>query len=146
MGRTNKRKLKLKEYGISSKRYMELRGFCGQYPEWKQQIENYSYLSGVSYDGVSSANKEISDPTEKMAERILKLQQNVDLIDDLAKLVDPDYWQTIIDVICYDAPLIKKISDGDLPMSKSAFYERRMFFFYLLDAEKKKRENAENFE
>lgn len=140
----NKRKIKLREYGISKKRYMELVGFCGQYPEWKEAIRNHVYISGVGYDSVRSNTNSISDTTGKAAIKLSRIQGNVDMIEKIARTVEPDYWKAIIDVVCYDASPMGIISKGELPMSKSAFYERRVYFFYLLDIEKRKIENAEN--
>jgi len=133
----NKRKLRLEKYGISNKRYKELCGFCEQYPEWKQELENYSYLSAINYSGMpKSPNKGQSNPTEETAIRMEKLLGNCLMIEETAKNVDEDYWKFIIWSACYEEPVSYLQTVRDMNLGKSAFYEKRRYFFYLLDKKK----------
>ena len=65
-----------------------------------------------------------------------KYISNVDLIERVAKEADKEFWQFIIDSACYEVPVQYLIGVKNMALSKSAFYDRRRFFFYLLDREK----------
>ena len=133
----NKRDLRLDKYGISKKRYKELCGFCEQYPEWKAEIKNYSFVKGISYSQVpKSITNGFHSTTEDAAIRIEKYLENVNLIEEVAKAVDEKYWTYLIKFICYGVPTVYLNKVEDLPLSQSVLYDRRRYFFYLLDKKK----------
>lgn len=135
----NKRSLKLGKYGISGKRYKELCGFCEQYPDWKKELTNHAYISAVQYgDEPKPSNHENSDSTSKHALKMLRYKRNVELIERVAKETDLSRWEYLIKSICYEVPTNYLINCEDMGISASAFYERRRYFFYLLDIEKNK--------
>ena len=65
----DKRKSSLKNYGISSKRYKELCGFCEQYPEWKEELAyNVNTVKSQQIGNVSYGSKNnISNKTADLA-------------------------------------------------------------------------------
>lgn len=133
----NKRNLRLDKYGISNKRYKELCGFCEQYPEWKAKLKDYAYLPGMELsDMPKSPNKGQSDLTSKAAMRMMMYRHNCTMIENVAKKADAEFWQYLIKSICYEVPLAYLLGVDEMPLEKSAFYERRRYFFYLLDQEK----------
>jgi hypothetical protein len=130
----------LKKFSISPKRYKELCGFCEQYPEWKEEIKNYSFTKGIAYtQELKSITNNISNPTEEAAMRLSERLSNCELIERVAKEAEPEFWMAIIKSACYEVSVTYLIGFEDLPLSKSAFYNRRRYFFYLLDREKGKR-------
>lgn len=143
----DKRKLKFEELEISGKRYKELCGFCEQYPEWKEKLNGMTYIRAVQYsDDPQPSNHNNSDTTQKHALRALALKRKVEMIEKCAKKVDEDYskndkkyqlWEFIIRSACYEESYEFLSGIKNLHMSRSAFYERRRYFFYLLDKEKK---------
>ena len=144
-----KKKPSFAELEISGKRYKELCGFCEQYPEWKEKLDGITYIRGVGYgDSPKPSNHDNSDTTAKHALRALALKRKVDLIEKCAKQVDEDYnkaedkkyyiWQYIIRSACYEESFEYLNGIKKLYMSRTSFYERRRYFFYLLDIEKKK--------
>lgn len=135
----NKREIKLGKYGISGKRVKELCGFCEQYPDWKKELSNHAFVSGIRYDGdPKPSNHDNSDSTAKHALRLLKYKRNCDLIEKVAKEADSENWGYLIKAICYEVPISYLIYEEGMTLSPSAFYERRRYFFYLLDGEKNK--------
>lgn len=132
----NRMKVKLDKYGISKKRYKELCGFCEQYPEWKRHINNYSYISPAFKTSEGRAIGNISDPTFNAAVKLEKYIQYCQLIEDTAKEVDADCWQFLVDAICYEVPPKYLINVKGMPISIASFYNRRRYFFYLLDKKK----------
>lgn len=136
----NKRKLKLDKHGISSKRYKELCGFCEQYPDWKKEIAKAesSVLEGVQYsDMPKSPNMGTSDTTGNIATKLAEYKSKCELIEKVAKEADAEYWEAIIKSICYEVPINFLIGYEHMPISQASFYDRRRYFFYLLDKEKK---------
>lgn len=134
----NKRNLKLDKYGISKKRYKELCGFCEQYPEWKAAIKDYSFIKGISYDPIpKSVTNGFHSSTEDAAIRIEKYMENCRLIESVAQQASPEYWQFIIDSVCHELPINYLITVKGMNLSQFPFYQRRRYFFYLLDQEKK---------
>lgn len=133
----SKRNLKLDGYGISRKRYKELCGFCEQYPDWKKEITSHAYISAVQYgDEPKPSNHDNSDTTAKHALKMLKYKRNVELIEKVAKMADEEFWEYLIKSICYEVPINYLITGEGMGLSQSAFYNRRRYFFYLLDIEK----------
>ena len=130
----NKKALKLDKYGISNKRYKELCGFCEQYPEWKDAIKNASFIRGVEYsDMPHSPNTGTSNATQSMAIRLASAESKCRLIEEVAKAADPEYWLHIIKSVCYGTSIDYMREFDGLHMSNSVFYDRRRYFFYLLD-------------
>ena len=135
----NKRELKLGKYGISGKRYKELKAFCEQYQEWKKELSDHAFISAVQYgDEPKPSNHENSDTTSKHAIKLLKFKKNIDLIEKTAKEADSDLWEYIIKDVCYEVPINYLVNVEGMHISVSAYYERRRYFFYLLDQEKDK--------
>lgn len=133
----NKRDIKLGKYGISGKRFKELCGFCEQYPDWKKELSNHAFISAVRYtDDPKPSNHDNADTTARDALRMLKYKKNVDLIEKVAKEVDNERWEYLIKAICYEVPITYLINCENMGLSASSFYERRRYFFYLLDLEK----------
>ena len=136
----NKRKLKFEDLEISDKRYKELCGFCEQYPEWKSKLGSMSFVKGVNYDSTKPSNHDNSDTTASHALKALALKRKVDLIESCAKVAGGDFARFIIRSACYEESYEYLSGIKKLHISRSAFYEKRRYFFYLLDLEKKKKE------
>ena len=124
---------------ISGKRYKELCGYCEQYPEWKDKLNGMTYIRAVQYsDDPQPSNHNNSDTTQKHALRALALKRKVDMIEKCAKNADSEWWHFIVRSACYEESYEYLSGIKKLHISRSAFYEKRRFFFYLLDIEKKK--------
>lgn len=135
----NKRKLKFEDLEISGKRYKELCGFCEQYPEWKEKLAGIVYISAVDYDdSPKPSNHNNSDTTSKHALRALALKRKVNMIEKCAKIAGGDLAEYIIRSACYEESYEYLYGIKTLHIGRSAFYEKRRYFFYLLDMEKRK--------
>ena len=130
-----KRELVLTKYGISNARQRELRAFCEQLPEWKQFLsEHKNTVESSRYRDVPEKTMgAISDKTADLAVKRANLQEKIRLIEDTAKEIDPKLWKYIIDSVCYNKPFYKL----NVPISQNAFYDRRRYFYFLLDHKKK---------
>ena len=122
-----KRDMKLSDYNISRAKYNELKYFCMQYSEKKQELHKGYGLGAIANDGMPKGNLP-GNPTEQAAIRNSVLQKDVELIETTAMEADPDIYKW----------LLKNITEGipyewlDVPLSRSRFYDSRRYFFYLL--------------
>lgn len=133
----NKRNLNLEKYGISGKRYKELCGFCEQYPEWISQLKhgNDTVKSIEITDMPITHNN--SDLTGNLAIKRQELEMKCELIESTAVQAGNELSKFIIKSVCYEVPVNYLIACECMPLSKSAFYEMRRYFFFLLDQNKK---------
>lgn len=122
-----KRDMKLSDYNISRAKYNELKYFCMQYEEKKQELHKGYGLGAVMNDGMPKGNLP-GNPTETQAMRNVMLQGDVELIEQTALEADADIYQW----------LLRNVTEGigydylDVPMSRNRFYDSRKYFFYLL--------------
>lgn len=129
-----KRTMSLQKYGISSKRYKELCGFCEQYPEWKEELlalepsAKSHRIDGTPY----SQTNNTSDETSDLAIKRMAISKKIQLIEETAKEAYPEMWEYIIKSACYEQPFWYLRDISRIPISQSAFLERRRYFFYLL--------------
>lgn len=129
-----KRALTLQKYGISSKRYKELCGFCEQYPEWKEELlELEPSAKSQRIDGMPySQTNNISDETADLAIKRTALLNKIELVEETAKEASQEMWEYIIKSACYEQPFWYLRDVAKIPMSQATFSDRRRYFFYLL--------------
>lgn len=129
-----KRALTLQKYGISSKRYKELCGFCEQYPEWKEELlELEPSVKSRRIDGIPySQTNNISDETADLAIKRTALLNKIELVEETAKEASQEMWEYIIKSACYEQPFWYLSDIAKIPMSQATFSDRRRYFFYLL--------------
>ena len=132
----NKRNLKLDKYGISGSRYKELCGFCEQYPEWQSfLIHKTDTLASPQITDMPIPSHNNSDKTGDLAIKKAFYEKKCEIIERCAYQADNDIWRYLIKSVCYKVPMNYLVSYDEMPCSKSAFYEKRRYFFYLLDIE-----------
>ena len=123
----NRRILRLSKYQISPDKYQELFYFCKQYMDRETEINHLRGLTEVVADGMPKGNA-TSDPTFRKAEKILRLREENELIEQTAIEADPEIYQY----------LLKNVTQGipyeymNVPMGRRQFYECRRYFFKLL--------------
>lgn len=127
MDKVRKRDMKLSDYNISRAKYNELKYFCMQYEEKKQELHRGYGLGAVINDGMPKGNMP-GNPVECTAIHNAMLQTDIELIEQTAMEADADIYQW----------LIKSVTEGipyeymDVPLSRTKFYDSRRYFFYLL--------------
>ena len=110
MKRISKRDIKLTDHNVSNDKYNELKYFCKQYREKKDELKNSRHT------------------TEQKAKRSELLRSDIKMIEETAKEAEESIspW------------LIKSVTEGvpyewmDIPLSRTKFYDARRYFFYLL--------------
>lgn len=125
--KVRKRDIKLSDHNISRAKYNELKYFCMQYEEKKQELHSGYGLGSVVNDGMPKGNLS-GKPTEQVAIRNAALQRDLEIIEQTAMEADPNIYQW----------LLKNVTEGvayeylDVPLSRTKFYDSRRYFFYLL--------------
>lgn len=127
MEKIRKRDMKLSDYNISRAKYNELKYFCMQYSEKKQELHKGYGLGAVVNDGLPKGNTP-GNPTERAAVRNTMLRKDIELIEQTAMAADADIYPWIL----------KNVTEGipyewlDVPAGRRQFYEARRYFFFLL--------------
>jgi len=140
-----KRDIKLDKYGISKKRYMELRSLCEQYPEWRQILaDETSTVKSKVITGMPLSRDPMNNATESLAIRRAVYSSRCAIIENIAEKASKELNGFLIKSVCYGLPLNYLQTVEGLPYSRSRFYDLRRYFFYLLDLEMVKYEYFAN--
>lgn len=113
-------------YYISKHRFLELKHFCLQYPEWKTELNKINWF-GSSVSEIRS--HDISKPVERLYDRREKLLRYMEIVEQSAIDADPDIFEWLL------RSVTEGVSYGSLevPCGRDYFYERYRKFFWLLD-------------
>ena len=123
----NSRDLNLDRYGISKWKFRELKYFCLQYKEKKQEVEDIIGLHGVSFDGMPKGTQ-IGSAVENQIIKLYDLNDDVKVIEDTAAEADDTISGYIIKNVTESIPY----EYMDVPCGRRQFYQARRKFFFLL--------------
>ena len=118
------------KYWIPKYRYLELKNFCLQYPDWKKELNE---LSNIKTHLQISTSGDFSKPTEEMAMKRLKYQELIELIEKTATDSDPQIAKWIIRGVTESLSYEFLHYKLDLPAGREMYYDRYRRFFWLLD-------------
>ena len=118
------------KYWIPKYRYLELKNFCLQYPDWKNELRNLSVLKAHT---TAISSSDTPDPTHDLAMKRLKLEENINLIDSTAELAERSIAKWLIKGITESYTYEYLKLQLDLPAGREMYYDRYRKFFYLLD-------------
>lgn len=121
------------KYWIPKFRYLELKNFCLQYPDWKLALKEISLLQSHS---VVTPTSDPSDPTNKMAVCRLRYEENIQLIESIAELSDPDLAKWIIRGVTENLSYDYLKYQLEIPAGRDMYYDRYRRFFWILDQRK----------
>ena len=123
---------------ISKDRYIELRAFCRQYPQWKVEAASMLELTAVNMDGMPHGT-EPGDPTYRAVERRERLTEKISMVERCAAAIDGGAWfRAILLNVCNGMAweVIRDLHPEALKSSKvQAYFKARRQFFNLLDKE-----------
>lgn len=121
------RDIKLSDYNISRAKYNELKYFCMQYGEKKEELARGYGLKTAVNDGMPKSTS-LSNPTAQNAIKKVSLEEDIALIEKTAQKASETLYPWIL----------KNVTEGvpyewlNVPCGRRQFYERRRYFFYLL--------------
>ena len=116
---------------ISKHRYLELKHFCLQYPEWKKE---YARLSLMRSNSVIFPNgdKNWSDITGENASFMADLAKKIEKVEKTASSVDPVLGDYILEGVTSGKSYDYLRTVKGIPCCRNTYYELyRIFFNYL---------------
>ena len=119
---------KKNKYYISKYRFLELKYFCLQYPEFKSKYEAVTYYPSYKLNYEVHTHHTI-DHIFNIVEEREQFRKKMDIIEQSCIAADPDIYPWIL----------KSVTQGisfqnlwDIPCCKDTFYDRYHKFFWLL--------------
>lgn len=128
------------KYYISKDRFLELKHFCLQYPEWKARYIECNSI--VQYSGIQIRCSDIPDPVAYAAQVREHYLRLMEMVEQTAIAADSDIYQYIIRSVAFGISYTTLRTKYDMPCGKDMFYDRYRKFFWLLD---KVRENLSGY-
>lgn len=124
---------------IGKDRYLELKAFCRQYPQWLVEAASVLGVTGARMDDTPHGS-DPGDPTGRAVERREKVLQKIELVEKCAAAVDRGAWYKGILLNACNGMSWEVIRDLHPEALKnnqrSSFFGARRMFFNLLDKEK----------
>ena len=119
------------KYHLSKHRYLELKHFCLQYPEWKQRLKEITDIR--SSDTVMPGSDQISNETERIAIERTMLKNKIELVEKMAMETDQVLWFYVLQGVTEEATYTYLRNAMNIPCGKNMYYDRYRRFFWLLD-------------
>jgi hypothetical protein len=124
---------------ISKDRYIELRAFCRQYPQWLVEAASVLGVSGARLDDMPHGT-DPGDPTGRAVERREKVLEKINLVEGCAAAVENGRWfRALLLNVCNGMAweYIRDLHPETLKSNdRNLFFKARRMFFGLLDQEK----------
>lgn len=118
-------------YWIPRHRYYELKHFCLQYQAWQKILQNMTYLKSIKID--TSTEKDISDPTSKLAIMETSCLERIKMVQTAAKETDKIFCDFILKAVTQGLTYNVMKMKYDVPCGKDIWYEMYRRFFWILD-------------
>lgn len=119
-------------YWLSKHRYMELEHFCLQYPEWKELLKELESHISQNWDSDTKGPISIRSLEDLVIKRD-QLQQKIDMVDEAGRQCDDVIGMSIVKAVTEGLSFEAAKAECEVPYEKDAWYNRRRFFFWLLD-------------
>lgn len=124
---------KRNKYWIPKHRYYELKHFCLQYPEWKEQLKHVS-MAGRNLCSVRSEQTEWHDPVHESSYGRDECLRKIRMVEECARLASSDLGKYILRAVTEDLSFTHLKMMLDIPCGKNAYYEAWRKFFFILSA------------
>ena len=127
---------KKNKWFISKHRYLELKHFCLQYPEMKEEY-NRLYVRPISRPVERRLeNDPFSDPVGDAATRRAKLFNQMRIIEQAAIKSDAEIADYILLAVTNGVSWEFLKTKQDIPCCRETYYDRYRKFFWCLDKER----------
>lgn len=120
---------KRNRYWIPKHRYLELRHFCLQYPDWKRDARDYVWKSSP----MVSKGTEWSNPTLRAVERREHSNRCISMVEKCAKAASSELWTYLLKAVTEDLSYVTLRMMDNIPCGRDMYYECYRKFFWLLD-------------
>lgn len=119
------------KYHLSKHRYLELKHFCLQYPEWKQRLKEINDICASVPGRLGSG--QISNETERIAIERRVLLDKIELVEKTAMETDKSLWFYILQGVTEERTYVYLRNTMDMPCGRNMYYECYRKFFWLMD-------------
>lgn len=124
------------KYYISKDRFLELKHFCLQYPEWKAKYADCNSM--VYYGAREIRSTDIPDPVAHAVELREKYFRLMEMVEQTAIAADSDLYEWLIRAVGFGISYTTLRTKYDMPAGRDMFYDRYRKFFWLLDKVREK--------
>lgn len=127
---------KSNKWWIPKYRYLELRYFCLQYPEWCKQYAELNCSNGLtsrSSDRLYLNGSRMTDRTAEIAIQKKLLSDYMRMVEQTAVETDPELYPYILKAVTENSTFLYLKSSLSIPCERDMFYDRRRKFFWLLN-------------
>ena len=124
------------KYFIPKERYLELKHYCRQYPDWKKalQSEDHYYFSSSSAIQPPSRKRYPPDSVvEKYVLRRAAYVEKMKLIEQAAIETDEELYSYILMGVTEGYSYDVMYASLQIPCSRDTYYDRYRRFFFILD-------------
>jgi hypothetical protein len=120
-------------YRLEKHRYLELRHFCLQYPQWKRQyLQIDGYFPVVNNEVKSMFSND--SLTEKAAEARIYLKNRIEMVENACKRASPEFYGYLLEAVTTDKSYVYLRQVRGIPCCKDIYYVLYRRFFWILDA------------
>lgn len=116
------------KYYISKHRYYELKHFCLQYNEWKDELKKLRMMVGP----VHCCQNEWTDCVGDLAIYICQLERKIALVENTAREADEYLWKYLMDGVVNEDSYVYLSTVKGIPCCRDTYYDRYRKFFWLL--------------
>lgn len=129
---------KKSDWWIPAYRFLELKYFCLQYPDWKREaamiLSDTPSLSPNQNGGRSQID--FRDPTASAAIRLRKLNSKISLVGEIAEKSDNELGGYVLKAVTEGLSFITLKTIYDIPCGRDMYYDRFRKFFFILSLTK----------
>ena len=121
---------------IGKHRYLELKHFCLQYPEWKEEYSRLQLTLSSRPMEIHRDERQFVDPTAELAIRRSKLLTQMRMIEQAALAADGDLAHYILLAVTNGVSWEFLKTRQDIPCCRETYYDRYRKFFWCLNKER----------
>lgn len=118
-------------YHLSKHRYLELKHFCLQYPEWKERLKELPDIR--AYDPSTTGSGQLGNETERIAVARTVLKNKIELVEKTAMETNKSLWFYILQGVTEERTYVYLRNTMDMPCGRNMYYECYRKFFWLLN-------------
>ena len=122
------------EYYLPPSEFRLVAAFCMNYGEFKKKLAWLDGQRAMTYDGMPHGT-DVTDPTFKVAEKRVRIQEKIDLIESTVREVAPEIYEWVLIGITTTASYDYLRSRLNIPCSKQ-YYGKRVHRIYYEIAQK----------
>lgn len=122
------------KYSLSKEEYLSAKYYALRYNGWLAEYNSLKDSVGaIVSDGMPHAKNNVSDPTERLAERRAELREKMKNVEEAAREAHPQIAKLLMIMATnYDMTFERMKAEHDIPYERTEFYKYRRKFYYLL--------------